>query len=184
MPDNLTRIYVPNDNLDADLIKDVLEQNDIFCYIQGYEHRSQLGMLGTYVELGIMVPEEQAKEASEIVEELLKSIKVLPPEFSDEEDKQEEFVPPRKLRPKSHRVAVFLPFVLPGAGTCYAGNSDLGSWIIVALFICLATLGLTVMNELHQLFHFSLIIFIVSLIALDIILALKTLKKNVDDNDD
>ncbi|MBU1340544.1 MAG: hypothetical protein KKE44_21710 [Proteobacteria bacterium] len=36
-----------------------------------------LGIIGSFVELGIMVPEDQMQEATEIVEQLLKSKEVL-----------------------------------------------------------------------------------------------------------
>lgn len=182
MPENLKRIYIPNDNMEADLVKDVLEQNEIYCFIQGYEHRSMLGMLGSYVDLGIMVPENQAEEASEIVSDFLKTIQVLPPEFEDEEEK-EAYVPPKKLRPKSKRVVVFLSFVVPGTGSCYAGSSDLGSWIIVAYFVCLAFLGLSMSSNIPSAFFSIMIVLMVSLIPLDIIIALKNLNSEFKEKD-
>ncbi len=174
MPENLKRIYVPNDNLEADLIKETLEQNGIYCFIQGYEHRSMLGILGSYVELGIMVPEDQAQEASKIVEDLLKSMQVLPPEFEDEEEK-EAYIPPRKFRPKSKRVAFILGFVVPGTGSCYAGNSDIGSWIVAVYIVCLVALGFSVSSNISPVFPGVMIVIVLSLVPLDIIMAFKTL---------
>ena len=178
MPENLKRIYVPNDNMEADLIKEALEQNGIYCFIQGYEHRSMLGILGSYVELGIMVPENQKEDASEIVTELLKSMKLLPPEFKDEKEK-EAYVPYRQLRPKSKMVAVVLGFVVPGTGSCYAGNSNMGSWIVVAYVTCLLILLLSMsanMGAMSSGFIGTMLILIISLIPVDIILALKTIE--------
>ena len=180
MPENLKRIYVPNDNMEADLIKDTLEQNGIYCFIQGYEHRSMLGVLGSYVELGIMVPEDQSEEASEIVKELLETIQVLPPEFEDEDEK-EAYKPPKKFRPKNKRIAVFLSFAIPGTGSCYAGNSKSGSLIVVVYLACLAIYILSTSSNLSYLFNFSsmsiafIITIIVVLIPLDIIIALKSI---------
>ncbi len=183
MPENLKKIYIANDNMEANLIKDVLGQNEIFCFIQGYEHRSMLGMLGSYVELGIMVPEGNSAEATKIIEETLNSVQVLPPDFTDEDEDQEDFIlSPKKLRPKSRRVAIFLPFALPGAGSCYAGNSDLGSWIMVSYFVCIATLYLAIGVNTPSMWLPFITLFIVLLGTLDIIVALKTLNSDTKNN--
>lgn len=180
MPDNLTRIYVPNDNMEADLIKEMLEQNGIYCFIQGYEHRSMLGVLGSYIELGIMVPEDQAEEASEIVKEFLETIQVLPPEFEDEDEK-EAYKPPKKFRSKNKRIAVFLSFVVPGTGSCYAGNPNLGSLIVVAYLVCFAIYALSTFSNLSffsnlpSMFIALMVICVAALIPLDIIIALKSI---------
>ena len=180
MPGNLKRIYIPNDNMEADLIQQALEHNGIYCFIQGYEHRSMLGILGSYVDLGIMVPEDQEKEASQIVADLLKSMKLLPPEFEDEEEK-EEYVPHKQLRPKSKRVAVILSFVVPGTGSCYAGNGNLGSWIVVAYVACLLISLLSMASNMGSIpsgLIGTMLILIILLIPLDIAMALKTIKSN------
>ncbi|MCK5541648.1 MAG: DUF2007 domain-containing protein [Desulfobacterales bacterium] len=175
MSDNLKKIYTPNDNFEADLIRDALEQEDIYCFIQGYNHRSMLGVLGSYVGLGIMVPEEQAHKAKQIVEELLETVQALPPEV-DDEDTKESFEPSKKFRPNSIRVAVILAFVIPGTGTCYAGNSNLGSWIVVSFFVCLTIFFLTMVSYNPSKFLFLSVPCIPLLMALDIFYAIKTLK--------
>lgn len=178
MAKNLKRIYIPNDNMEANLIKDALEQNGIYCFIQGYEHRSMLGILGSYVDLGIMVPENQVNEASDIVEKLLKSMKILPPEFENSEEK-EAYVPHKQVRPKSKRVAVILGFVVPGTGSCYVGSSDVGSWIVVTYVVCLIILLLSISSSIGSIssgFIGVMIVVIIALIPLDITMALKALK--------
>lgn len=184
MPETLKKIYAPNDNLEADLIRDTLEQAGIYCFVQGEQHRSMLGVLGSYVEMGILVPEGQSDQASEMVEDLLKQIQALPPEFKDEDEKQ-AYEPPPKFRPKSRRVAFVLGLVVPGTGSCYAGRPEIGSWIVAAYFVCLVILSLSMASHLlsdASVFIALMIGIMLSLIPLDIMLAFKALKKQVKED--
>ena len=66
-------IFQPYDDTQAGLIRSVLEESDIICYINN-ENFSSLQMMGG-VGLGIgsisiMVPDNQAKQAIEIIKQL------------------------------------------------------------------------------------------------------------------
>ena len=87
MSENLIKIYSPKDNLEADLIKNILEQANIYCFIQNYEQRSMLGVLGSYIDLVIMVPQNQMEEADEIIKEFLNASQVSSSEFEDKDEK-------------------------------------------------------------------------------------------------
>ena len=176
---NLKRIYVPNDNMEATIIKDALEENGIYCFIQGDQHRSMLGFLGTYIDLGVMVPENQVEEAAIIVENVLSAMEILPMEPTDGDinpESEKVLKPHKKIRQKSKRVAFFLPFVLPGAGSCYAGNPDIGVWIIGSYLACLVLFCL-LFSSAQQIYMRYLFLFVAFLFALDWFVALKALKK-------
>ena len=88
MSENLIKIYSPKDNLEADFIKSFLEQANIYCFIQGYQHRSMLDGIGAYIDLGIMVPENHVEEANEIIKEYLKASQVSTSEIEGEDEKE------------------------------------------------------------------------------------------------
>lgn len=67
MSQDLIKVYTANDNMEADLLKGILEQDNIYCFIQGYQHRSMLGPLGGYLDLDIMVPTDKAEEARNLI---------------------------------------------------------------------------------------------------------------------
>ena len=52
---------------EAYLYKGALEQANIPCFIQGEHHRSMLGMLGSYIEPGLMVPSNREDEAIDVL---------------------------------------------------------------------------------------------------------------------
>jgi len=68
---NLVKIAKLHDVPQAGLIKNVLEQNDIFCHVQGYYHRSLLYLFGPYIEMGIMVPQLKTAQAKALIEEYI-----------------------------------------------------------------------------------------------------------------
>jgi hypothetical protein len=63
---NLTNV---GDNGEASVLRSYLEHHGIHVYIRGENHRSLLGMVGSYIELGVMVPQEQLEEARELFAE-------------------------------------------------------------------------------------------------------------------
>jgi len=60
-------IHEAKDVIEADLIRNYLTENGIECLTQGYHHRSQLGFLGAYIPIQIMVAEEQESTARELL---------------------------------------------------------------------------------------------------------------------
>lgn len=63
MNDTMVVIYTAHDNAEADIIKGALEDEGIRVFIQGYNHRSLLGVVGTYVDINIMVPVQDVEKA-------------------------------------------------------------------------------------------------------------------------
>lgn len=87
MSENKKKIYSPQDRLEADFIPTALEQANINCLIQGYNHVSLLGGRNPAIELRIMVLEDQSDEAKEIIKEFLKKYKESSLKFEDEDEK-------------------------------------------------------------------------------------------------
>ena len=54
------------DNGEASVLRSYLEHHGIHVYVKGENHRSLLGMVGTYIDLGVMVPQAQLEEAQEL----------------------------------------------------------------------------------------------------------------------
>lgn len=52
----------------AGLVKSLLEQKGLRCYLRGYYHRALLYFFGPYIEISILVPEEKIADAREIIE--------------------------------------------------------------------------------------------------------------------
>ena len=59
MNDDWELLFTCNDNQEASVAKSVLEAEGIECVVQGENHRSMLGALGTYIELRVLVPREK-----------------------------------------------------------------------------------------------------------------------------
>ena len=55
-------------NLEANLLRSVLEANGISCLLQGENHRALLGPLGV-IDVRLMVPAQQAAEANHVLRE-------------------------------------------------------------------------------------------------------------------
>lgn len=66
---DLVHLRTCNGNDEASLLRSVLEARGIQCHVQGEHHRSLMGLIGTFIELHLMVPAEQADEAARILQE-------------------------------------------------------------------------------------------------------------------
>ena len=124
----MIRIYRASNNAEADVIVSLLTSHDIQAVVQGYQHRSLLGFLGPYIQLNILVPEDNESEARRLIEEL----KV---EITDQR------VPP-EISPRRPAVAVMLAFLIPGLGSLYLKRHQLGGWLLTGSAICFASLFL------------------------------------------
>ena len=67
---NLVCIGEARNSAEASLIKTFLNDQGIFCFIQGESHRSQLGVMGPYIALNVHVRSSQAKEASALLNKI------------------------------------------------------------------------------------------------------------------
>ncbi|MDP2278992.1 MAG: hypothetical protein Q8K51_12280 [Nitrospirota bacterium] len=64
---NLIKIAEFHDLQKAGLSKSLLEQHDITSHLRGYYHRALLYFFGPYIEISLLVPEDKAEEAREII---------------------------------------------------------------------------------------------------------------------
>ncbi len=133
---DMIKIFRATNQAEADFLKSFLESNGIEVFIQGYHHRSLLGMLGPYVQLDLMVPQENQEEAERLITEYREGQEALPAQNGDPIEEK----PPLNLRPKNLAVAVMLAWILPGAGSIYAGSRNFGQWILMGTIICYASL--------------------------------------------
>lgn len=133
------KIYTATDNMEADLIRGTLEEKNIFCLAKGYQHRSMLGSLGQYIDLDILVPEHQSKEALSIIENFLKIYQQL--------DEWDDFIDGNQMdSKKSLRAALFYPFCFPGLGSYRIGNRKIGFVILILGLFCFGIMGLIALD--------------------------------------
>jgi hypothetical protein len=117
------------DNSEAAILRGYLEDHGIFCYVQGENHRSMLGMVGTYISLRLMVPSAKLEEAQGLLEAFYAEDPEgdAGPEFrgpfrdGDQEDEEEDSLDHAHLAQKIRRarsMALLFPF---GGGHLTAG---------------------------------------------------------------
>jgi preprotein translocase subunit SecY len=51
----------------AGLVKSVLKQKGITCYLRGYYHRALLYFFGPFIEVSVLVPEDKVADAEELI---------------------------------------------------------------------------------------------------------------------
>lgn len=66
----LVLLRVCGDSIEASSIRSLLAANDIRCVIQGEQHRSMLGMLGSYIEPRVLVSPTDLQRAQELLAEV------------------------------------------------------------------------------------------------------------------
>ncbi|MFO1519514.1 MAG: DUF2007 domain-containing protein [bacterium] len=138
--EDLVKVFSAANNAEADLVKAALEERDIPVYIRGYNHRSMLGVVGSYIDLDVMVPASMAEEAGRFLEEEWQSSQEIPAEEISREAQNSPQEEPQPLRPRSMMVAFVLPFFFPGLASFYVRNKSLGEWLCVGTAVCLISL--------------------------------------------
>lgn len=68
MPQDLVTIRILDDQVVAEMYRDILEQEGIVTMIPGAFHRGMLGMMGGYIEIPLKVAAQDAERATEIIE--------------------------------------------------------------------------------------------------------------------
>jgi preprotein translocase subunit SecY len=53
------------------LVKSLLEQKGLPCYLRGYYHRALLYFFGPYIEISVLVPEDRVTDAKEVIKNYL-----------------------------------------------------------------------------------------------------------------
>ncbi len=64
---NLVKVAELHDVPMAGLLKSLFEQKGLPCFLRGYYHRALLYFFGPYIEISILVPEDKAADARELV---------------------------------------------------------------------------------------------------------------------
>jgi preprotein translocase subunit SecY len=68
---NLVKVAELHDVPMAGLVKSLLEQKGLPCYLRGYYHRALLYFFGPYIEISVLVPEDRMTDAKEVIENYL-----------------------------------------------------------------------------------------------------------------
>ena len=68
---NLVKVAELHDVPMAGLVKSLLEQKGLPCYLRGYYHRALLYFFGPYIEISVLVPEDRMTDAKEAIENYL-----------------------------------------------------------------------------------------------------------------
>ncbi len=130
-------MFTCGNNAEASVLRARLEEAGIRSVVQGENHRSLLGPLGAYVELAVLVPEEAADQAREIIDAAESEVGRLsveglddgtgsltdPESESTSEDLElpPERDEPRWVRPRLVAFPVVLAFMITfGSGHAYA----------------------------------------------------------------
>lgn len=128
--DDLVLLVNVGDNGEASVLRSYLEHHGIHVYVKGENHRSLLGMVGTYIDLGVMVPQSQLADAQELYTAYQEGHEdVEPPEmrgvhrdqFPDDEDEEseDEWKSEADLA-RSKKRAVLAAFIFPFGGAHYS----------------------------------------------------------------
>jgi hypothetical protein len=89
--DSLVAIRTCHDGVEAQVLRGLLEDHEIRVFIQGENHRAQLGIMGPYIELKLMVPASQAELALEVLRDAESEIGRLSPATDDASEGQLSF---------------------------------------------------------------------------------------------
>ena len=65
---NFVKVAELHDVPVAGLVKSLLEQKGLPCYLRGYYHRALLYFFGPYIEISVLVPEDRITDAMEVIE--------------------------------------------------------------------------------------------------------------------
>jgi hypothetical protein len=130
------------DNGEASVLRSYLEHHGIHVYIKGENHRSLLGMVGTYIDLGVMVPNLQFEDAKQLYREYLDGQNELeaPDDETDEiedtdEEREDENWRAEAEQERNKRRAVLAAFILPIGGAHYSIGSYAGGLLLSGLSI-------------------------------------------------
>jgi hypothetical protein len=63
----LVPLCVCGSTMEASVVRGALEAHDIFCYVQGENHRNMLGMLGPYIEVRVLVRRADRDDAAAVL---------------------------------------------------------------------------------------------------------------------
>jgi len=105
MNDEWALLVTCNDNQEASWMKSMLEAEGIEYVVQGENHRSMLGALGTYIELRVLVPREKLQAAQALFVKDTEDLSADEPQAS------------RTYSERRRRIGLWLLVVFLGPGT-------------------------------------------------------------------
>jgi len=128
---NLVRLTNAGSQMEAGALREYLEQNDIFCFIQGEQHSSIFGAANVVaVELNLLVPPEDLERAHELVVAFREGEPIYDEEQEEEEEEPEESLEPMR-REHSRRKALILAF-FPSFGCSHLYSGAWGRAVLLA----------------------------------------------------
>ena len=123
--EDLVTVVVSHDANEAALLKGLLEDHGLVVATPGLEHRSMLGMAGSFVKIPIKVPRRDLAEAEALLEALNEG-----GDEDEDEDEDEDDIP--EEAPRRRRIAIFVACVLTfGCGHFYVRQNVAG--LVLAL---------------------------------------------------
>lgn len=110
--EKLVTVAVCSSSIEGPLLKGYLESHDVYCYIQGDEHRQMLGLVGSYVEPRVMVLSGDAERAAALIDEFRLAVAQPDPDGEDDEEIDEKglrFAETREGSPYRHPATLESP---------------------------------------------------------------------------
>jgi len=141
MGERYTTIYRTHDPVEAEMVEDVLAQNELHPHLIGTRSAALIGVSQQILALRIEVPEQEAQEARALIEALLGEPQEqdLVEDAATPTEAADDPLPPVARR-KSRVIAAGVVSVLPGAAHFYVGRP----WT-AALLVLLAVTGMVMM---------------------------------------
>jgi len=111
----LVLLTVCGSTMEASLLRAALQAHDVFCFVQGENHRQLLGDFAAFIELRVMVPRRQLEEART----LLADLRANPPAAADDDEDDPVVSAERPVPPPRSVGGVLVRAVLPGFGAAH-----------------------------------------------------------------
>lgn len=109
-PESMEVLLRTGDTVRAEMIVQLLEGEGMHVVASGLSHRSLLGVVGTFVEVAILVPRSDLGRARELVEALEDQGEATVPSVGDDDAADQD------LPSRSKAVAAFAAFIVPLGG--------------------------------------------------------------------
>jgi len=151
-PGNLVFLASAGSTNEAAILRGYLEHHGIYCFVQGEQHRSMMGMVGAFIELRLMVPEDSIDDAKELLEQFHAAQEESEPgaEFrgtyrdqgsGDEDDQYDEDVINKARLANKVRRARMVGFLWPFGGAHLAAGAYIRALLLAALAIAGIVMG-------------------------------------------
>lgn len=149
----LTLLVNVGDNGEASVLRSYLEHHGIHVFVKGENHRSLLGMVGTYIDLGVMVPKSQLEDAQELYAAYQEGHDdVDPPEmrgvhrdqFPDDEDEEDEDEWKTEAeQTRARQRSLLAAFIVPLGGAHYSIGAYASGLLLTGISVYAIVQGLS-----------------------------------------